>query len=116
VIQQRDRNSSEILITLQTSYNLHLLLSSFIGQTIDSSLVFQKYDADGSGALDAKELEGVLKFIGQGATTEEAQRLLNLVDSDNSGFLEFGEFLDVRIPLLISDVNTIRIGDSFRFY
>ncbi len=55
---------------------------------------------DNSGAIDAKELEGVLKHFGQKATQEDVSFLVQTFDADSSGVIEWGEFLQVRFDRL----------------
>jgi calcium-binding protein CML len=55
--------------------------------------VFDHFDADGSGSIDAEELGNVFLSMGQEATQEEMTKLINSVDDDESGEIEFGEFM-----------------------
>ena len=62
--------------------------------------VFRANDSDGSGEIDNIELGGVLRWLGNPADVETTQDLMEEVDVDNSGFVDFEEFLRVmRLPL-----------------
>jgi hypothetical protein len=55
--------------------------------------VFTAFDADGSGAIDASELKVVLKQFGQDLTTAEVNLIIEEVDDDNDGEIDWEEFL-----------------------
>jgi hypothetical protein len=50
----------------------------------------------GSGTIDATELRATLEALGQKPTDEELFLMIAQVDEDNSGEIEFAEFLKVR--------------------
>jgi calmodulin len=56
---------------------------------------FNKFDKDGSGTIDAPELKATLNAMGQNPTEEEIFQMISQVDDDNSGEIEFAEFLKV---------------------
>lgn len=57
--------------------------------------VFKELDKDHSGALDVDELYEPLLALGLVESRQEVQELVNKVDSDCSGIIEFEEFLNV---------------------
>lgn len=48
-------------------------------------LAFEKFDADGSGTIEANELKVTLQSMGQNPTDEEIFEMLSSVDEDGSG-------------------------------
>jgi len=56
--------------------------------------VFERFDADGSGAIDVTELRGAMKAFGQRMTHAEAEALMLELDDGGNGTIEFGEFVD----------------------
>jgi Ca2+-binding EF-hand superfamily protein len=55
-------------------------------------LLFQKYDTDGNGVMDASELGNFIKKdLGYKISEEELQKVLGVLDKDGSGQLEFEE-------------------------
>mmetsp|Transcript_13119 Transcript_13119/g.31022 ORF Transcript_13119/g.31022 Transcript_13119/m.31022 type:complete len:148 (-) Transcript_13119:128-571(-) len=56
---------------------------------------FNKFDKDGSGTIDASELKATLNAVGQSPSDEEIFQMISQVDDDNSGEIEFSEFLKV---------------------
>lgn len=53
---------------------------------------FSQFDADRSGFIDAHELKNLCQWVGQDATEEEIQIMLDTADSDGSGKIDFWEF------------------------
>jgi len=54
---------------------------------------FDSFDKDGNGQVTVSELAEVLKSIGMSATDAEIKKLMKEVDLDQSGTIEFDEFL-----------------------
>lgn len=53
---------------------------------------FRIFDTDGSGAITADELGAVMRSLGQSPTEAELRALIDEVDLDRSGRIEFDEF------------------------
>jgi len=66
---------------------------------------FVIFDKDGDGTIDSKELSTVLKSMGYNPTKEEIQDMVDEVDSDGSGSIEFLEFL-LLMGKILKDVPT----------
>lgn len=61
---------------------------------------FQKYDADGSGSLDAAELKGFLRNeICEPVSDEEVQEAIKRIDIDGNGLIELSELLEWFVDL-----------------
>jgi len=56
---------------------------------------FLQYDKDRSGTIDQWELKEVLEAMGQTPTDEELFQMINDVDENASGSIDFAEFLKV---------------------
>ncbi|WOL19637.1 calmodulin-1-like [Canna indica] len=56
---------------------------------------FCLFDKDGDGCITLDELATVIKSLGQNPTEEELQEMIQEVDADGSGTIEFGEFLNL---------------------
>lgn len=54
---------------------------------------FSVFDQNGDGTINAKELGIVLRSLGQNPTEKELQEVINTVDDDKNGLLDFSEFL-----------------------
>ncbi|MEW5299864.1 MAG: hypothetical protein WDW38_010798 [Sanguina aurantia] len=57
--------------------------------------VFDLLDEDGGGSIDAKELKMAMWAMGFETTQDEITAMIKTVDSDNSGTVDFHEFLNL---------------------
>jgi len=58
----------------------------------DVKPAFQKFDADGSGAIDKKELQTLSKTLGFPLTDEQTDVALKDLDLNKDGVIDFNEF------------------------
>lgn len=56
---------------------------------------FNSLDEDGSGNIGVEELEDPLIALGLVDNRQQVQQIVELVDEDGSGVIEFGEFLSI---------------------
>lgn len=56
---------------------------------------FKALDKKNNGSIGIEELEELLISVGLAETREEVKRLIDSVDEDHSGKIEFDEFLDL---------------------
>ena len=56
---------------------------------------FNSLDEDGSGSIGLEELEEPLIGLGFAENRAEVQEILEIVDIDSSGMIEFNEFLQI---------------------
>ena len=61
----------------------------------DAREAFDNYDADGSGAIDSAELSQLMKLLGEQPSPEELERVIQEVDDDKNGVIDFTEFLSL---------------------
>ena len=65
-------------------------------QEIDEArIAFLKFDADQSGSIDQFELKKVLEHMNVKVSDSDVFQMISEVDEDNSGAIEFQEFLNV---------------------
>nr|XP_010939940.1 calmodulin isoform X1 [Elaeis guineensis] len=57
--------------------------------------VFSLFDKDGDGLITAKELDTVMRSLGQNPTEAELVDMINEVDADQNGAIDFHEFLNL---------------------
>jgi len=57
--------------------------------------VFNTYDVDHKGSINAKELATVLKTIGQGCSPQDIKQVYSILEKDESHSIEFEEFLQL---------------------
>ena len=56
---------------------------------------FGLFDGDASGAIDVRELKAAMRALGFEIKNEELKKMVADVDTDGSGMIEFGEFLEM---------------------
>ncbi|MGH0169753.1 UNVERIFIED_CONTAM: hypothetical protein FKN15_077082 [Acipenser sinensis] len=64
---------------------------------------FDMFDSDGGGDISTKELGTVMKMLGQNPTREELDAIIEEVDEDGSGSIDFQEFLVMMVQQLKED-------------
>ncbi|KAF2729460.1 regulatory protein calmodulin [Polyplosphaeria fusca] len=56
---------------------------------------FAMFDKDGNGVITAEELGDIMKSLGQNPTEAELHDMISEVDVDNTGSIDFDEFLQM---------------------
>merc|ERR1712139_627619 len=70
------------------------------GQLSDEQLdeireAFSLFDADASGMIDIRELKAAMRALGFEVKNEELKKMVQDIDGDGNGTIEFGEFLQM---------------------
>lgn len=63
------------------------------GQIAEFKEAFSLFDKDGDGTITTKELGTVMRSLGQNPSEAELQDMINEVDADGNGTIDFPEFL-----------------------
>merc|ERR1712064_261444 len=83
-------------------------------------LCFNLFDTKKQEFLDADDLEDILRVFGFRPSKEELQEILEEIDEDGSGEIEFGEFCQLCATFLVEDpdMETMKreLKDAFRVY
>ncbi|CAH1240763.1 troponin C isoform X1 [Branchiostoma lanceolatum] len=64
-------------------------------QISEFKMAFDMFDEDGGGDISTKELGTIMKRLGMSISREELQQMIDEVDEDASGTIDFEEFLEM---------------------
>jgi len=78
---------------------------SFLSEAMlqEFKAAFDIFDTDGGGDISTAELGTVMKMLGQTPSKEELDEIIEEVDEDGSGSIDFEEFLVMMVRLLKED-------------
>ena len=62
---------------------------------------FDLFDTDGNNTIDVKELKVAMRTLGFESSKEDVMRMMKEADRNNSGVLEFPEFLDMMAQKIV---------------
>ena len=85
-------------------------------QVEDFKLAFSLFDKDGDGSCDTTELETVMRALGQNLTDTELQDMIREVDEDESGSIDFEEFLQLMAKKLHDSDSEVEIKEAFKVF
>jgi Ca2+-binding EF-hand superfamily protein len=77
---------------------------------------FALFDKDGDGAITTKELGTVMRSLGQNPTEAELQDMINEVDQDGSGTIDFPGFLTLMARKMQDSDSEEEIQEAFRVF
>eukprot|EP00299_Pterocystis_sp_00344_P003719 c14489_g1_i1.p2 GENE.c14489_g1_i1~~c14489_g1_i1.p2 ORF type:complete len:154 (-),score=48.71 c14489_g1_i1:26-487(-) len=77
---------------------------------------FALFDRDGDGTVTTKELGTVMRSLGQNPTEAELQDMINEVDVDNSGTIDFPEFLTMMSRKMQDTDADEEIKEAFKVF
>ena len=64
---------------------------------LDFQAAFNIFDSDGGGEISTRELLKVFKMLGFTPTKDELDEIVEVVDQDGSGEIDFDEFLIMMV-------------------
>ncbi|XP_035825997.1 neo-calmodulin-like [Aplysia californica] len=77
---------------------------------------FSLFDKDGDGTITTKELGTVMRSLGQNPTEAELQDMINEVDADGNGTIDFPEFLTMMARKMKDADTEEELKESFRVF
>merc|ERR1712036_16531 len=75
---------------------------------------FSLFDKDGDGTITTKELGTVMRSLGQNPSEGELQDMINEVDNDGSGSIDFPEFFHLMSRKMHDTDTEDEIREAFR--
>ncbi|KAI9071335.1 hypothetical protein K1719_046714 [Acacia pycnantha] len=77
---------------------------------------FSLFDKDGDGYITTQELGIVMRSLGQNPTEAELQDIINEVDADGNGAIDFPEFLNLMARKMKDTDSEEELKESFRVF
>ncbi|KFO34526.1 calmodulin-like protein 3 [Fukomys damarensis] len=77
---------------------------------------FSLFDKDGDGCITPQELGTVMRSLGQNPTEAELQGMVNEVDRDGNGTVDFPEFLGLMARKMKDTDSEEEIREAFRVF
>ena len=77
---------------------------------------FSLFDKDGDGTITTKELGTVMRSLGQNPTEAELQDMVNEVDADGNGTIDFPEFLTMMARKMKDTDSEEELKEAFRVF
>ncbi|CAO1638113.1 unnamed protein product [Parajaminaea phylloscopi] len=106
-----------VLRDARTSQPLHLAPPApFAEQIAEFKEAFSLFDKDGDGSITVKELGTVMRSLGQNPTEAELQDMVNEVDADGNGSVDFAEFIGLMARKLRDVDSEEEIKEAFKVF
>ncbi|KAJ3676572.1 hypothetical protein LUZ60_003984 [Juncus effusus] len=98
-----------------------LISQSMADQLTDDQIAefkeaFSLFDKDGDGCITTKELGTVMRSLGQNPTEAELQDMINEVDADGNGTIDFPEFLNLMARKMKDTDSEEELKEAFRVF
>ena len=77
---------------------------------------FSLFDKDGDGTISTKELGTVMRALGQNPTGRELTDMINEMDADGNGVLDFAEFLTLMARKMKKTDSYEEIKEAFKVF
>ncbi|KAH3713721.1 calmodulin-A-like [Dreissena polymorpha] len=77
---------------------------------------FTLFDKDADGTITTRELGTVMRSLGQNPTETELQAMINEVDADGNGTIDFPEFLTMMAKKMKDCDSEEEIREAFRVF
>ncbi|XP_063715392.1 neo-calmodulin-like [Symsagittifera roscoffensis] len=77
---------------------------------------FRIFDKDGDGTISTAELGTVMRNLGQTPTEEELHDMINEVDKDGNGEIDFEEFLEMMAGKMHAPTIDDEIQEAFKIF
>ena len=83
-------------------------------QIMEFKDAFSLFDKDNSGTITTEELGDVMRSLGQNPTEEDLQKMIDDVDQDGDGTIDFPEFLTMLVRSMTETDSHEEVMEAFR--
>ena len=88
------------LVTKTNLTQMSSIQSNFSPEELrDHRELFESFDTDGSGEIDAEELQQLCGTLGNKLSLAEAEEMIADIDVDGNGLVDFNEFLSMMLDI-----------------
>uniref|UniRef100_A0A7S1THJ8 EF-hand domain-containing protein n=1 Tax=Compsopogon caeruleus TaxID=31354 RepID=A0A7S1THJ8_9RHOD len=77
---------------------------------------FQLFDKNNDGSISAQELGVVMRSMGQSPSDAELQQMINEVDADGNGMIDFAEFVTLMARKMRNSDKDVEIREAFNVF
>lgn len=77
---------------------------------------FSLFDKNGDGTISSAELGTVMRSLGQNPTESELQDMINEIDVDGNGTIDFEEFLNMMAKKMRESDSEEELREAFRVF
>ena len=74
------------------------------------------FDKNGNGKITTEELGTVMRSIGQNPNEAELQEMINEVDADGNGYIDFEEFISLMAKKMKETDTEEEFTESFKIF
>nr|GMD80252.1 calmodulin-like protein 11 [Ipomoea batatas] len=85
-------------------------------QIVEFQEAFNLFDKDGDGCITVEELATVIRSLDQNPSEEELQDMINEVDADGNGTIEFTEFLNLMAKKMKETDAEEELKEAFKVF
>ncbi|KAF3663584.1 Calmodulin-3 [Capsicum annuum] len=85
-------------------------------QIVEFQEAFNLFDKDGDGCISVEELATVIRSLDQNPTEEELQEMINEVDGNGNGTIEFTEFLNLMAKKIKETDGEEELKEAFKVF
>ncbi|CAK1364780.1 unnamed protein product [Cercospora beticola] len=98
-------------------HRTHIMADSLTEEQVSEfKEAFSLFDKDGDGQITTKELGTVMRSLGQNPSESELQDMINEVDADNNGTIDFPEFLTMMARKMKDTDSEEEIREAFKVF
>jgi len=110
-------HSSAMAVAMRRRAVKHILSERLTEEQIrEYNDAFQAFDKDGNGYITTKELKSLMRCLGCNPTDSEVQQIINEVDADGNGKIDFPEFVQLMEKMMKPTDEENAALDAFRVF